>query len=288
MKKILVHAHVFYPEIWAELKACLENIAPNPFDLYVTLVAHNEDLKQEILTFMPSAHVDVIENLGFDVGGFVHVLNQVDLADYSYVIKLHTKRNMLEGARLGRKYNVSGPLWRGYLLSFLKTKDHFNKCLEAFTADPKLGMCAHHCIIRKEKWTKDDLFAFEESGKLLAEMGLEIKLPPVYVSGTMFMARANLFLPLQKKALSVSFFEKPDRLVVTSKAHVLERLFGLLVSAQGYEIRDGFHSVEEIKKLEMNASLRKIREFFYAVRETRSGKRIVKVFNIPVFITRYQ
>jgi lipopolysaccharide biosynthesis protein len=288
MKKILVHVHIFYPEMWLELQSCVENISPNPYDLYVTLVTPNADLEAAILAFNPQAKIQVIENRGFDVGAFAHVVNQVNLAAYDYVVKLHSKRNVLAGSRLNKRYNVSGSIWRDYLLGFVKTHRHFEQSLEAFEADPALGMCAHHCTIRNKKWGKDDIYAFEESAKLLNAVGLQAKSPYVYVGGTMFMVRAALLIPLQKMSLTLDLFEKPDRLIVTSRAHVVERLLGLLVQAQGFVIRDGFHSHQEIKKIERRATLSQIREFFYAVRETRSGKRIVKVFNVPVFVTRYR
>lgn len=36
----------------------------------------------------------VVPNLGFDLGPFVYALDKVNLSDYSYVIKLHTKRDI--------------------------------------------------------------------------------------------------------------------------------------------------------------------------------------------------
>lgn len=285
MKKFLVHAHVFYPEIWDELEACISNIAPNAYDLFVTTVEANTQLAKKIKAFNPEAKIQRIENRGFDVGAFVHVINQVNLDDYDYVIKLHTKRDVPAGARVAKKYDASGAKWRSYLLSFLKTKTNFERCLSAFVADPKLGMCAHHCLITSQKLTSDDVFAFDESAILLKKMGLPTNSARIYVGGTMFLARAELFKPLQKLHIELTSFEKPDRQVVRSKAHILERLFGLLVTAQGYSIKDGFTSDEEKKRIEVSAFWQRLREFFYVVKVSRSGKCTVKICKIPVWRT---
>lgn len=283
MKKILVHAHVFYPEIWEELAACIKNIAPYPYDLFVTLVEENKALEQQIKAFNPQATIQVIDNRGFDVGAFVKVINQVNLDDYDYVIKLHTKRDVPAGARVAKKYDASGSKWRTYLLSFLKTKANFEQSLRAFDTDATLGMCAHHCLITHKKLTSDDIFAFEQSEILLKEMGLPTNSERIYVGGTMFMVRAKLLEPLQKLQVNLDSFEKPDRQVVRSKAHILERLFGLLVTAQGYTIKDGFTSEKNLKQIEMQAFWQRLRECFYVVRVSRSGKRTTKILKIPVW-----
>ena len=40
MKPILTVVHIYYPELWPELKKCLTNITA-PYDLYVTTVEKN-------------------------------------------------------------------------------------------------------------------------------------------------------------------------------------------------------------------------------------------------------
>lgn len=283
MKKILVHAHVFYPEIWAELAACIKNIVPYSYDLFVTLVEDNQELEQQIKAFNPQATIQLIDNKGFDVGAFVHVINQVNLDDYDYVIKLHTKRDVPVGARVAKKYDASGSKWRTYLLSFLKTKANFEQCLKAFDADATLGMCAHHCLITYKKLTSDDIFAFEQSELLLKEMDLPINSERIYVGGTMFMVRAALLKPLQNLQINLDSFEKPDRKIVRSKAHILERLFGALVTSQGYTIKDGFTSEKDLKQIEIKTFWQRLRECFYMVRVSRSGKRTTKILKIPVW-----
>ena len=94
MKPILVHVHIYYEFLWPELKSCLKNIDGYTHQIVVTLVKENPKLQEDILSSFPNAKIEIVENLGFDLGPFIHVLNEVNLDDYSYVIKLHTKRDI--------------------------------------------------------------------------------------------------------------------------------------------------------------------------------------------------
>ena len=38
MKPILVHIHVYYSDMWAELERCLRNLVAYPCEIYVTYV----------------------------------------------------------------------------------------------------------------------------------------------------------------------------------------------------------------------------------------------------------
>lgn len=287
MKKILVHVHIFYPEMWDELQTCIANIGSYQYDLIVTLVENHQQLQNDIRLFNPKANIQIIDNLGFDVGAFVHVINQVNLDDYDYVIKLHSKRNVPEGARLFKRYDVSGKRWREYLLSFLKEKDNLKHCMDVLESDKQLGMCGHYCLITRDKITsKDDYFAFDAAKEWLKKMQLATDIPNKYVHGTMFIARAALFKPLQKLHLTLQNFDKPDRQNVRSMAHVFERLFGVLITAQNYKIVDCYTSSETIKHIEKEACWKKISHFFYDVRVSKRGKRTIKVCKIPVWSQR--
>ena len=92
MKRILVHTHIYYEFLYPELKSCLLNLSDLDCDYFFTLVENNSNLIDDIKKTFPNSKVEVVKNLGFDLGPFVHVLNEVNLKDYSYVIKLHTKR----------------------------------------------------------------------------------------------------------------------------------------------------------------------------------------------------
>ena len=84
MKKLLVHLHLYYPEIYKELENCILNLSPEyDFDLFVTIPETNLNLKPQILSTFPNAKVQVVENIGYDIYPFIKVIQGVNLDDYS-------------------------------------------------------------------------------------------------------------------------------------------------------------------------------------------------------------
>lgn len=148
MKKILVHVHIFYENLYPELKACLLNLKDYNCDYIFTFVKENKTLESDIKSTFSNAKIEIVKNFGFDLGPFVHVLNEVNLRDYSYVIKIHTKRDI---PQKGKKEWYTGSGWRGTLLKFIKNKDVFNKVIERLEHNPKVGMHGPNiCIFNKK------------------------------------------------------------------------------------------------------------------------------------------
>ncbi len=234
MKPILVHVHIYYIYLWEELKHCLDNISI-PYDLYVTMVEDNKQLKQGILEYNNQAIIEVVENRGFDIGPFIHVLNKVDLDKYEYVVKLHTKRDYPKSICILNNFDISGDKWRKYLLSFCLTQENWEKTMGLFNQDSNVGMIADAHLIFKLKYDREHSTK-KRAYKILEDMCLEIK-KETFIMGSMFIIRAKLLKPLQKK-FNLSDFTVPDRKNINTLAHDMERVFGLLVSSQGMKIRD--------------------------------------------------
>ena len=47
-------------------------------------VKENKTLESDIKSTFSNAKIEIVKNLGFDLGPFVHVLNEVNLNDYSH------------------------------------------------------------------------------------------------------------------------------------------------------------------------------------------------------------
>jgi lipopolysaccharide biosynthesis protein len=279
VKPILIHAHIFYPQLWEEIKSCLQNISASPYELYVTVVNSDKSLEEDILNFNPNANIEKVENKGFDIGPFIHTLNKVDLDHYSYIIKLHTKRDMHMGS-LVYGYNFSGDKWRRYaLLPF--GKKSFRKSIEAFEQNKKLGMISNFRLIkRKEVY---DIKAAESAQSYLDKSGFP-KNVFVCVIGTIFMARADLFKLIQKLDFNFEDFECSDK-TEGSKAYILERLFAMAVEAQGYKVQD-VHTPKIIQFVSgsyLGQIARKISRFVYHKYINRKGKLKITIFRIPVY-----
>ena len=126
MKKILVHLHLYYPEFYKELENCILNLEPKyDFDLFVTIPETNLNLKPQILSTFPNAKVQVVENIGYDIYPFIKVIQGVNLDDYSYVIKLHTKRNInklkYDYVSIYKNKWFGESNWREGLITFIKS-----------------------------------------------------------------------------------------------------------------------------------------------------------------------
>ena len=275
MKPILVCVHLFYPEMWPELKKCVLNVANYPFELYVTMVKHDLDAEDDILQTFPKAHIQIVENRGYDLGPFMEVLNQVNIEKYSYVVKLHTKRDVRLGTYFGA-FNVSGSKWRQYLLNFCATKENFEKTIQAFEQNPRLGMAADFRFLSIKK--KTDIVGHRQALALLQKLNLETK-SSVFVGGTMFICRAKLLKPLQKLGLKISDFETSSAHVHGGQlAHALERLLGYVVTAQGFVIQD----VRPKFQVELLKILCQIKKTIFHKRKNRQGYFVYKILRIPV------
>lgn len=280
MTRVLVHLHLYYQEMWLELKNRLKNITDD-FDLFVSMIHPGEQIEKDILNFKPGAIIKIVENRGFDIASFLSVINSVDLDQYDYVIKLHTKRNLPLGT-IRNGYDVSGDKWRRYLLSFLQTPETYNKSKSAFEKDEKLGMIGDFRLIcKKDKSNKD---AVAGAMNLLENMGFE-KRQFAYVMGTMFMVRAKLLGPLKKSNINTDLFNQSKHKSDDVLPYAYECVFGYLITAQGYVLKDVLSSFPRQLACRISSL---IRHFIWRRKITSNGTIIVKFCKIPVFRKKLQ
>ncbi|MGN0902833.1 MAG: rhamnan synthesis F family protein [Succinivibrio sp.] len=282
MKKILVHVHIYYKNLYDELKDCLLNLRDHEYEIFFTLIKRDPDLEKDIAQTFPSAHIVEVKNLGFDVGPFVHVLNQVNLKDYSYVIKIHTKRDVPSKNPFEW---FAGPRWRNTLLKFIKTKSMFEKVLSNLENNPQIGMHGPNISIFNR--ISDEHRAFREFNAFLETHNL----PPKkykFVAGTMFMARAEIFELIKQIGFTQDDFESPDLSHEGCQmAHLFERFFGYLVASYGYSIVDCTNNILYSKFLFMIQNIKKfIVSQIFMVRITKSNKLLIKILKIPVLAIR--
>lgn len=274
MKKILVHLHIYYEEYYPELRDYIRKIKPQKFDLFATMPSNFEKTMEDIKLNFPNANIDIIENRGYDVGPFVEVINKVNLDNYDYIIKIHTKRFVKDNFYLGGDFYTFGDNWRNELLSFMKD---WNKLINLLESDKTIGMVGGLNVILNYKEDK----TLNNSSKEIYQTIDKIPKKSNYnfIAGTMFIARASIFKKLQNK-FKIQDFEEAQK--NTTLAHKLERVFGMLVYYSGYRITD-VNDNYKIHKIMI-----KILHFIYNKRITTSNKIIIKIFKIPVFVKKLQ
>lgn len=293
--RILVHIHMYYMHMWEELRSYLETLdaLQCSYDLYVTIISEDKDTITKIRHFNPDARILMVENKGYDVGPFIQVLNEVDLSQYSYIIKLHTKRDIYHIPEPGwtkkSPFNLYGKRWRESLLSFMK-KDNLEKCLQSLEEDSQLGMInCYRCIVPSFHKTEAKLLEVQQGAELLLKrVNLALQVSR-YIKGTMFIARASLFQKIKEMGLTLNDFPPPDPEHSNNIAHHLEVALGSIVVAQGYKVEDTFTPNVKLKAGAERCYInmrRKIGKFFYQKKKTKSGRTIIKVCKIPVYSSR--
>lgn len=277
MDKIAVHLHIYYENMWETIKDYLRNI-DMPYDLYVTMNRDNQLLQEEIKAFHEQTLFYVVPNRGYDVAPFIYFLNHIDCEGYDIIIKIHTKNNTSK-INLSINYRMlTRPMWFELLFSsLLGDESVFHKNIEAFQNDPRLGMIGSKYLIVKEH---SKLFQFDqEVKKLLNEMGYKIPTELCFVAGTMFMVRGKLLKRIFQKFHFDDFAMTDGHVRDGTLAHILERLFGSVVCAEGYKV-NGFDKNTRIGYM---GRLRYFFRFIYQTKDTTKGYRVIKILKIPVF-----
>lgn len=248
MPRVLVIIHIYYSNQVDLILDKLRNITL-PYDLYCSIgnQKEREGIKTRILKVNQNAHIVDIANVGYDVWPFIHIINSVDLSNYAYIVKLHTKRDIDENRlmELGNGFCVGpGDHWRNNLYAFVSTKENFNKCIAALK-DPKVGMCARFNIIHN---------APNHCGVIdYAKTYYPQYMPDIdsysFVAGTMFVAKTEPFQMLKDMNINEQLFKKPTTIHETQFAHVVERTIGAAIYKSGMVIIDPFTEQTHIKKI---------------------------------------
>ena len=277
--KTLVIVHVFYPQLWPELAACIRNVGA--CDVVVTYV--DEAAVAEARRDFPNARFILCENRGYDVWPFLKALKSVDLAAYDLVVKLHTKRDIDLPRKAEVGYTVlNGSRWRDHLLAFVKTPEAWAKTVARF-GDPEIGMVAdrHVVFCRCDAKRAAHGGSFDAAVNALNESwGIPAKRDGRFVGGTMFAVRASILARLVSRPLSAEMFGPSGGHESETYAHVLERMFGLIVSGLGFRV-EGFDGSVSVRRF-----WAAVGKFFFDSRRTER-RRSVRICGVTVYIRRY-
>ena len=279
--KVAVIAHVFYPEFWTELARCIRTVGDG-CDLFVTYV--DESAVAAARRDFPSARFIACENLGYDVWPFLKVLQEIPLADYDLVVKLHTKRDVTGELLVLNHAWVGGPVWRERLLAFVATEDAWRRTLRRFT-DPRVGMVADRRLV----FRRGDLPAkldgsFDRAREEFRRLtGSAVSEGAEYVAGTMFAARPAALKPLLVRRFEAARFEPPAGHRCETYAHLMERMLGFSVAAAGLRIAAFNGSLVWRRRYYGRDVFGKLCRFLFQVKhDSGSGVATTRVLHVPV------
>ena len=225
--RVLVVAHVYYPDLWPELADHILRI-PGPVDLVLTLPqGRPEALADSIVAQFPDVRFEVVANRGRDMWPFVRVLELGLVGDHDAVLKLHTKAST---------HRIDGAAWRGRLLdSLCPSPDGIGLILELLRREPEVGMVAPAgAVLGREFWGSN--------GPMIDALAARAKVGAIdpervwFPGGSMFWSRPAPLNRLRDVRLTLDDFEHEAVSLDGTTAHALERFVGALVADAGLTV----------------------------------------------------
>lgn len=276
MTKIAVHMHVYYVEMLDYLLDKLQNVSDA--DIFVTMVEQNDQAVAKIKSSFPQATIWFVENRGYDVGPFIYFLGQINLSDYEYILKLHTKSSKgKEITRLDKGF-ISRKYWTDLLLrALVDTPEVCSKNVEFLDTTPKVGMIGGYHLVDS---ARRSLFDYGDSiKKELVKMGLPKLSKIKFVAGTIFMVRSSLMQVVKDNYKLEDFAITNGSVKDGDLAHLIERILGAVVIAQGYKV----WGVNRNIAFDVNSGWQKIKRFLYQKKMNRKNQTIVKICKIMIY-----
>lgn len=230
-KKIAVHVHVFYLEIFDEIIGYLNNIPIN-YTLFISVVSRGDkEIILEKITQLPHvehADVRVVKNQGRNIAPFLVEFGPV-FRNYNYICHIHTKKSMFSG--------VEQTDWRRYSFDrLLGSPDMVKAILTAFEKDPSVGIIYPEIFPFLPYWSCTWLSNKSIAPEILNRLNIRFD-PDEYLDypvGSMFWIRKESLEPLLDLKFNVSDFPEERGQTDGTLHHALERCFVLAGQSNGF------------------------------------------------------
>lgn len=240
--KIAVCLHLFYIDMWEEIKSYLDNIN-HPYKLYVSLVDgyYDENIMNNIHSYKPDmVRIVVVENRGVDIGGFLNVYPMID-EDTDLVLKIHSKKSIglpNKPSDMVKVYGLENATQKGRewfernMNGVLRNSDFVDSVIKKFKTDEKCGLIGHNL----ETYVGPNDFLVRELIKIF-DLNPDVYGSP-FIDGTMFWVRNDILKKYFDKGrcenilkmIPKGYFNEP------SMSHSLERIFGYIIKNEGKEV----------------------------------------------------
>jgi hypothetical protein len=225
-RRVLVIAHVFYPDLWPELADHIERI-PEPFDLVVTVVAGISDgMAAAVIARFPDCLVHTVANRGRDMLPLLEVLDLGVVSGHAAILKVHTKKSA---------HRLDGSSWRSAMLdSLCPPGAGTSLIIELLSQDPAAAIVAPEGYIRgAEFWGGCGPAVAAIAHR--AGVGFDPR-AVWFPAGSMFWCRPEVLAGLQAPGLTQDDFEYEVAALDATTAHALERYIGVVAAVAGAEV----------------------------------------------------
>lgn len=244
--RVLVVAHVYYPEVWFDIEDRLVRI-PEPFDLVVSLVeGRTEVLEPEIAARLPHATVHRVPNVGRDLGSLIELANAGVFDGYDAILKVHTKRS---------PHRIDGDAWRVALLDgLLPSPEGIRRILELLRSDRSVGLVVPSGSLHgPETWGSNRPLVEALAARIPFAFDPDVLR---YPAGSMYWARPWVLRRLADLRLGPEHFEPEASHVDGSTAHALERFVGVAAQASGLDVVDASDVASRLHRARRRSSRR--------------------------------
>jgi len=242
--RILVLAHVHYPELWGDIDERLGRIH-EPFDLLVTVT---EGVAESIIPTIARRHrtasIEIVPNRGRDWGPAVFVAGKGLLSGYDAVAKVHTKKS---------EHRIDGDAWRLELLDgVFESPDAIRRIVDLLSLNRSIGVVipTGH-LVGTEHWGSD----------LGIVEALAARLPMAFdpdelrfVQGSMFWCRPWLLERLADLNLEWDDFEVEGGQYDGTTAHALERMVGVMCQVAGLDVVEVMDIPRRVREVESSST----------------------------------
>ncbi len=213
--------HVWHLDVLGDLVEAVANL-PEAVDQFVTIPALFDDAQRGVVSSaFPRAQMVPVENIGQDVGALFQLMKQVDLGQYDFICKIHTKK----GPNMPHE-------WRRALLDgVLGSQRQVRHIIARFRADPKVMLAgARQLFVHGPSYLEPNAENLQTFfGPMIDGYGFRTQ-DWGFIAGTCFWIRTAI---LQKMAACPVDFQPAAYVTDGAPAHAAERMFGLGVAARG-------------------------------------------------------
>lgn len=236
-----VAVHLYYSDLSAELIARLRE-APS-IDVHLSMM---QDVSTDVLELWLNSGLNfyptLIENRGRDIRSFLTAFSGfIQPRGYELFCKVHTKKSL---------HRLDGDVWRSSLYDSLISEI----AIDQLKSSRRVGLLAPLGSIMDLSVPQIHLGNLEWLNALLEILGrpdLADGYRFSFSAGSMFWGRTEAFSLLRKFDDLIDSFELEVGQMDGTLAHAFERIFGLLVNAEGYEMAEAGNggAVGQLKEL---------------------------------------
>ena len=238
--RILVVAHVHYPELWGDIDERLSRIH-EPFDLLVTVTQGSaESIIPTIARRHRSAQIEIVPNRGRDWAPLIHAVNNGLIGNYTAVAKVHTKKS---------EHRLDGDSWRLELLDgIFEAPEAIRRTVDLLSLDSSVGLVLPTGHVTGTEHWGSNLGTIEA---LASRMSMAFDPDALrFPAGSMFWCRPWLLQRLADLNLDLDNFEPEGGQYDGTTAHALERFVGVMLDVGGMEIVEAMDVSSHLRAIE--------------------------------------